>query len=296
MKKISSVLIPMLVLATLLISACTGAAAPASTSGGGKVEAAPVEFTGVIESMNGNQWVVGGQTITVDPSVIGDGPFVVGDTVKVEVEVQTDGSILVTRVEAPTSTGNSNDTNSNDTNSNDASGNVNSNDSTSNSNSSDGNSNDGGLVFDNSGTEAFGTVESITVDTVVIGGQTFTIANGAEFKDQILAGDFVKVHFTLNADGTLSITEIETWDPALVTNDNSNTSINDNGNASNSNDDNSNDDNSNDDNGNDDNSNDDNGNDDDSDDDNGNDDSSDDDNGNDDDSEDNSNTSNGNGG
>ena len=135
-------------------------------------------------------------------------------------------------------------------------------------------------MFDNSGTEAFGTVDSITVDTIVIGGQTFTIANGAEFKDQILAGNFVKVHFTLNADGTLSITEIETWDPALVSDGNSN-------------DDNSNDSNSNDDNGNDDNSSDDNGNDN-SDDDNGNDDSDNEDNSGSDDSNDNSDSGGGN--
>ena len=113
MKKISKILIPMLVLATLLISACTGAAAPADTSGSSKVSAAPVEFTGVIEAINGNQWTVGGQVITVDPSVLRDGPFIVGDTVKVEAEVQADGSIVVTRVEAPTAVDNSNDANSN---------------------------------------------------------------------------------------------------------------------------------------------------------------------------------------
>ncbi len=115
-------------------------------------------------------------------------------------------------------------------------------------------------MIDNSSTEAFGNVESITLTEVVIGGQAFSVANGAEFKNQIQAGDFVKVHFSLNADGTMSITEIEIWDPALVTNDNSNsntnTSLDDNGNASNSNDDNGNDSNSNDDNGNDSNSND----------------------------------------
>ncbi|MDP1713547.1 MAG: DUF5666 domain-containing protein [Anaerolineales bacterium] len=257
MKKISRVFLFVMTLTAILISAC-GGATTATSAGSGKGQASLVEFTGVIEAIDGNQWTVGGQVITVDPSVLRDGPFQVGDTVKVEVEVQADGSVVVTRVEAPAADANSNDVNSNDANSNDDNSNdANSNDDNSNdSNSNDDNSN-GGLVFDNSGTEAFGTVDSITIDTVVIGGQTFTVANGAEFKDQILPGDFVKVHFSLNADGTLSITEIETWDPALVSDGNSN-------------DDNGNDDNSNDDNGNDD-SNDDS-NDDDDDDDNGNDD------------------------
>lgn len=236
MKKLSNLLVPMLALAVLLISACTGAPISSDSAGGSKVQAAPVQFTGVIESINGNQWVVGGQTITVDPSVVGDGPFVVGDTVKVEVQVQSDGSMVVTRVESPTAGDNSNESNSNDVNTNDANGNAT-------------NSNDnGGLTLDNNNAEAFGTVDSITADSIIIGGQTFTIASGAEFLNQIQAGDFVKVHFLLNADGTMSITQIETFDPALVTNDNSNsnTSLDDNGNNSNSNGVNSNDDNGND--------------------------------------------------
>jgi hypothetical protein len=281
MQKFSKILMPMLVLATMFISACNGAATPASTSGNGKVEAAPVEFTGVIEAIDGNQWTVGGQVITVDPSVLRDGPFIVGDTVKVEAEVQADGSIVVTRVEAPGAADNSNTDNGNDANSNDDNGNdANSNNSNSNGdNGNAGNSNDdnsnGGLVFDNNGTEAFGTVDSITTDAVVIGGQTFIIANGAEFKNQVLAGDFVKVHFTLNADGTLSITEIEIWDPALLGDGNSN-SNDDNGNEVNSNDDSGYDDNSNDDNGNNNSSDDDSGNDDNGGDDGGNDDGNDD--------------------
>ncbi|MDO8753814.1 MAG: DUF5666 domain-containing protein [Anaerolineales bacterium] len=260
MKKVTRVFLFVMALTALLISAC-GGAATATSAGSGKGQASLVEFTGVIEAMDGNQWTIGGQVITVDPSVLRDGPFIVGDTVKVEFEVQADGSMVVTRVEAPVAVVNSNDANGNSGNSN------------------EDNSN-GGLAFDAGGTEAFGTVDSITVDTVVIGGQTFTIANDAEFKDQILPGDFVKVHFSLNADGTLSMTEIETWDPALVSDDNTN---DDNGNDDNSNDDNGNDDNSNDDNGNDDNSNDDNGNG------NSNDDIGNDDNGNDDNSNGNSN-------
>ena len=259
MKKFSYVLVLVLALTAVIISACGGSAAistpDSSAVSGGKPQASVVEFTGVIETINGNEWTVNGQKITVDPAVVRDGPFSVGDTVKVEVQVQADGSMVVSRVETQGAVDNSNDANSNDTNSNSNSndnGNANSNDNT-----------NGGLVIDDGGTEAFGNVESITLDAVVIGGQTFMIANGAEFKNQIQAGDFVKVHFSLNADGTMSITEIDIWDPALVTNDNSNsntnTSLDDNGNASNSNDDNGNASNSNDDNGNDSNSNDDNG-------------------------------------
>jgi len=259
MKKLSYVLVLVLALTAMLISACGGSAAistpDSSAVSGGKPQANVVEFTGVIETINGNEWTVNGQKITVDPAVVRDGPFSVGDSVKMEVQVQADGSMVVSRVETQGAVDNSNDANSNDTNSN-----SNSND---NSNANSNDNTNGGLVIDDGGTEAFGNVESITLDAVVIGGQTFVIANGAEFKNQIQAGDFVKVHFSLNADGTMSIAEIEIWDPALVTNDNSNSntnsSLDDNGNASNSNDDNGNDSNSNDDNGSASNSNDDNG-------------------------------------
>ena len=145
------------VLASMLLGAC--AAAPAS--GSSKVETASVAYTGTIESISGTQWIVNGQTITVDPSVVRDGPFSVGDTVKVEVDVNQDGSITVTRVETPSSAdlsdlpslgndnsnGNSNDDNSNgntnDDNSNlNANGNTNDDNSNSSSNSNDSNSND----------------------------------------------------------------------------------------------------------------------------------------------------------
>lgn len=111
MKGISRTFLFTLLLTALLISACGGASSTREESsvGSGKPMASLVEFTGVIESMSGDQWVVNGQTFTVDASALRDGTFEVGDTVKVEVEVQTDGSILVTRVESPALTPDSDD-------------------------------------------------------------------------------------------------------------------------------------------------------------------------------------------
>ncbi len=137
MKKLFRNLIPMLVLSTLLVSACTGVSAPLSNSGGSKVEAALVEFTGVIEAINGDQWTVGGQVITVDPSVLRDGPFNVGDTIKVEVDVQQDGSIVVTRVETSEAADTLDENNSDDGQVNDDDG--------------DNNNSDDGLIDDDDG-------------------------------------------------------------------------------------------------------------------------------------------------
>jgi uncharacterized membrane protein YgcG len=140
---------------TLLLSACGGAAATPN-AGGVKVDALPVAFTGIVESMAGDQWVINGQTVTVDPAVVRDGPFKAGDRVKVEGVVNSDGSFSVSRVETPTSadlstlpqfgddntnTSNSNDANVNDANIND--GNMNED------NSNAANSNDANINDDN---------------------------------------------------------------------------------------------------------------------------------------------------
>jgi hypothetical protein len=148
MKKLSYVLAIVLALTSVVISACGGSAAlsapDSSAVSGGQPQASPVQFTGVIESINGNQWLVDGKTFTVDPAVVRNGPFNVGDTVRVEVQVQADGSMVVNSIQAPGADDNSNDANSNDVNSNDVNSNdVNSNDANGNdSNSNDVNSND----------------------------------------------------------------------------------------------------------------------------------------------------------
>src|SRR5512145_3174416 len=87
-----------IILVGILLSACT--AAPASqavdnaSSAGSDKPLSEVVFTGLIESMDGDQWVINGQTITVDSSSLQEGTFLVGDTVKVEARVAADGSVI----------------------------------------------------------------------------------------------------------------------------------------------------------------------------------------------------------
>ncbi len=239
MKRTSRTFVIILALTAMLISACGSASATESSAGAGKPQASLVEFTGVIEAINGNQWTVNGQVITVDAAVVRDGAFIVGDTVKVEVNVQPDGSAVATRVELPgavVDNSNSN-TNANENPVDDNSNTGNSNDNDSNTVGVPG----AGIVFDNSSSEAYGTVDGFDANTIVIGGQSFTVANGAEFKNAIQAGNYVKVHFILNADGSMSITQVELWDPTTVVGGgaNSNSNLNSNSN-SNGNDDNGN--------------------------------------------------------
>jgi hypothetical protein len=157
MKKISRFLLFVLTIATLVLSACGGTAVtPAVTGGGGKVEPIPAAFIGLVERIAGDQWVINGQTVTVSPGVIRNGPFNVGDQVKVEGLVKADGSFAVSKVEAPPPQDASalpqfGDDNSNASNANDANvNNANSNDDNSNSlNSNDASGNDANSNDDN---------------------------------------------------------------------------------------------------------------------------------------------------
>ncbi len=241
-----------LLLGGILLSACT--AAPASqnvTSAGSDKPVSEVVFTGVIESMNGSQWVVNGQTITVDASSLQNGSFLVGDTVKVEAQVAADGAVTAKSVESPSAADLSESATS----------------------TPDPAATETSAVPDDNSNEAVGAVEAITDTSITLGGQTYTFAPGAEIKGIIDVGTIVKLHFVTNADGTLSVSEVAMANPTEAgsngNDDNSNgTNANDNSSNDNSDDtnvngnssnDNSSDDNSNV-NSNDDNQDDDNGN------------------------------------
>jgi hypothetical protein len=225
MKKIPYVFLIVVALISVLVSACAGSAsvsAPGNSSvgGGSKPLAMPVAFTGVIESIDGNQWSINGQTITVDPAVLQDRPFKVGDTVKMEVQVQADGSMVVNSVEIPAPPVAA-DSLSSPIVSGTPESSLSSADMPEPVSNSTPEPGSGNTPLDDKSNEAFGTVTSINGNTIVIGGQTYQIANNAEIKNQIQNGASVKVHFILNADGSMTITEIENSTPAQTIDDNS---------------------------------------------------------------------------
>lgn len=57
-----------------------------------------VKFTGIVESIGGDSWVIGGYTVAVDANTQIDGGIVVGDLVKVEARLLTDNSLLATKI------------------------------------------------------------------------------------------------------------------------------------------------------------------------------------------------------
>src|SRR5689334_7514026 len=170
------------VLFGILLGACAPSVVSSAPNVGSGKAVSEVIFTGVIESMNGTQWVINGQTIAVDSSVLRDGPFVVGDTIKVEAYVASDGFVTAQRVETPTvadsvGTGTSTSeateapTEAPATASTPVAGNASQ-----------------PLVFDNNGNEAFGTVDAITGTSITLNGQTFNFASGVEIKGNVVSG------------------------------------------------------------------------------------------------------------
>jgi hypothetical protein len=198
-----------LLVTTYLLAAC-GGTLPASMSAaqGPKVQANVVAFTGVVEAISGSEWTVSGQKITLAPQAALDPNIVVGDDVKVEANVSADGAVVALKVEASR----------NDdvlaTPSADASSTP---DPVSTSSPEVRSIPEAASTprapMAQPGTanqnEVFGTVQALTADTVTVNGVTYSLSNATEFKDAIGAGDQVKLHVIVNADGTLTIREIE---------------------------------------------------------------------------------------
>ena len=242
-----------LILGAYLLSACTGAAPSQSSdpAKAQKVDSSEVVFTGIVEAINGDQWTVNGQTVVIDGLTALDVNIKVGDVVKVEASVDQAGVITAVKIESSVA----DDTNSNS--SNDNSGNANDNNANDANSNDDSNANDNGNVNANTNgndnnavdgqDEVFGVVEAVTSDTITVDGIVYNLAGFTEFKDGIVVGDLVKIHVIVNADGTLTIREIEK-STGIGTDDNSNGNSNDddqignsNGNSNGDDDDNSND-------------------------------------------------------
>jgi Domain of unknown function (DUF5666) len=208
--------------AAYLLAACSGTLPPSTTSAKGpKEEANTVAFTGIVEAMNGTQWTVSGQPLTLDPQVSLDPNIAVGDAVKVEANVFVDGAVVAMKVESSAKDDAASTSSADASSTPDpvatASADV--------SSTSDPSSTQ---AAGNAQNEIFGTVEAMTADTITINGVTYNLAQGfTEIKNALTVGEQVKVHVIANADGTFTVREIEK--SAATVDDNSHSSGLDNG-------------------------------------------------------------------
>jgi len=174
------ILLGVLTLAAVFMAACNSAlpaGAEAKLSADGK--SAQVEFTGMVDSIAADRWVVSGQALLITPQTVIDGSIGVGNNVKVYATVTADGAVTADKIELPITES-----------------------STAVPQSTPGS-------FDESGDEFTGIVEAINGDSWQVSGQTFGFTSQTEVKDNIVVGDMVKVHYLKNADGSMTATEIE---------------------------------------------------------------------------------------
>ncbi|MFO7943654.1 MAG: DUF5666 domain-containing protein [Anaerolineales bacterium] len=66
--------------------------------------------------------------------------------------------------------------------------------------------------YDYEDMEAYGTLESMTDDSLVVDGMTYLITPETEFDDEVETGDYVAVEYYENQDGDLILLEIEMGD------------------------------------------------------------------------------------
>lgn len=220
-KSMRFTLLTVTILASYILSACGGSAPAVSQPSSNpsamdapKVLAVEVAFSGTVESMNGNQWVVDGKTVTVEPQTVAD-TVQVGDLVRVQGKVNQDGTVASTRVQnvlAPSAGAPA---------------------------AAAAGSNPGSYPDptqtpppSTSGEgEIFGVIEAMTDTTVTIGGVVYQLTNFSEVKGLLEVGVEVKIHFVTNPDGTLTIREIELRSLGGDGNANGNSNANDNGNG-----------------------------------------------------------------
>ena len=171
-------LLPLVLLGAVFLGACAGSL-PSDLPPGVDVELvndasgllARVEFTGRVEAMAPEAWTVSGQIVGITPQTEIRGTIAVGDAVKVEAVVGTDGALMAREI-----------------------------------NPSLG---DGGIpepekdVF-----EFFGTIEGMGADAWTVSGQTVAVNAETEIKATFAVGDEVKVHALVEADGSLTAIEI----------------------------------------------------------------------------------------
>ena len=136
-----------------------------------------VEFFGKIESIQNGVYGIGGRTVRTAAGTEIKGALAVGMMVKVHATLQADGTYLAREIEAARG----DDASSTATPGVPGSGEV----------------------------EFFGKIESIQNGVYVIGGRTVRTAPQTEIKGALAVGLMVKVHATLQADGTYLAREIE---------------------------------------------------------------------------------------
>ena len=187
-----SVLVLVLAVGAFL-AACGPLPAGAEVSVNQDGQSATVEFAGTVDSIAADQWVIQGQVILIDSASVIDAGIVTGDLVKVKATITADGKVTANRIEVYTPPATATP------GAGDASGVT--------------GADPSATPVAGDEAEFVGIVETISPEAWTVTGQVFIVNTQTEIKNTIVAGDTVKVHAIVGADGSLTAREIELFDP-----------------------------------------------------------------------------------
>lgn len=160
--------------------------------------AVKVEWIGVIDSISGTTYVVSGKTVNTDAATVISGTLAVGNVVKVEALLNTDGSFMATAINLVQS--------QTDKNTEDHQG-----------EDSDDQGEDQSEDESGKEVEMAGTVDSFSDTSIVVGGVTFAINDKTEIEGTLAVGAMVKIEGVTQTDGTTIAHEIEVKDNSSMT-------------------------------------------------------------------------------
>ena len=190
-----------------LLNACTGIAPQSTTSkGDGKSQSMEVAFTGKVEAISVDSITVNGQTVSIDASTALAHNIQVGDIVKVVAQVSDSGTVLALTIEAFRAEDVTTPTVSSAVASTATPSSPTVRETPYVTSTPDPSYNQ---TVNGMEKEIFGVVDSITADSVTVAGVTYPFSAFTEFKAAIAAGDYVKLHVIVNADGSMTVREIE---------------------------------------------------------------------------------------
>ncbi len=181
------VLIALLV-ALVALAACApqaGTAAPSASGASGSTS--EVEFLGMLESTSPTEWVISGQVVKLSAQTQIQNTPAIGEMVQVRARVDANGEVTALRIETQTRQ----QTQSQEQVQTQSQNQVQSQ-----------------SAFGQPAQEFFGVVESMAPNVWVVTGRTFSITAATEIKGNIVAGNTVKVHYLVNADGSFTAREI----------------------------------------------------------------------------------------
>lgn len=171
--------------ALIALAACAPQSAPSAL--GASNAASEVEFLGMLESTSPTEWVISGQVVKLSAQTQIQNTPAIGEMVQVRARVDANGEVTALRIETQTRQQTQ------------AQEQI---------QTQSQNQGQSQSALGQPAQEFFGVVESIAPNVWVVAGRTFSVTTATEIKGNIAAGNTVKIHYLVNADGSFTAHEI----------------------------------------------------------------------------------------